>query len=179
MLSLPTLSSIHSYICRFLPGSYIFMLYVAEQPELPIGPFGMDERLKRTIQLLDGNFLLGLLINGRTKWKNSDQCLTQEQNNHHHLQQSVTLIEWYQTGKSANVRLPLNGVPILKSKVIITIFWLFITYFLVNKSLLSKFSLVWKVIFNHQFYQFEHLFFILCSVFHQKRIYKSGFSALI
>lgn len=43
--------------------SYIFMLYIAEQPELPVGPFGMDEGLERPIQLLDGHFLLGLLIN--------------------------------------------------------------------------------------------------------------------
>lgn len=53
----------------FLPNSYIFMAYVAEQPELPVGPFSMDERLERTIQFLDGHLLLGLLVNGRTNWK--------------------------------------------------------------------------------------------------------------
>lgn len=42
------------------------MLYVAEQPEFPVGPFGVDEGLERTIQLLDGHLLLGILVNGRT-----------------------------------------------------------------------------------------------------------------
>lgn len=51
------------------PGSYIFVLYVAEQPELPVGPLGVDEGLERTIQLLDGHLLLGLLVNGRTERK--------------------------------------------------------------------------------------------------------------
>lgn len=43
------------------------MLYVAEQPEFPVGPLGVDEGLERTIQLLDGHLLLGLLVQGRTK----------------------------------------------------------------------------------------------------------------
>lgn len=51
------------------PGSYIFVLYVAEQPELPVGPLGVDEGLERTVQLLDGHLLLGLLVNGRTERK--------------------------------------------------------------------------------------------------------------
>ncbi len=45
----------------------IFMLYVAKQPEFSVGTFGVDEGLERTIQLLDGHFLLCLLVNGRTK----------------------------------------------------------------------------------------------------------------
>lgn len=40
------------------------MLYVAEQPELPVGPLGVDERLKRSVELLDGHLLLGLLVDG-------------------------------------------------------------------------------------------------------------------
>lgn len=46
-------------------SSYIFMLYVAKQPEFPVGPFGVDEGLERPIQLLDGHLLLGLLVHGR------------------------------------------------------------------------------------------------------------------
>lgn len=45
------------------------MLYVAEQPELPVGPLGVDEGLERTIQLLDGHLLLCLLVDGRTERK--------------------------------------------------------------------------------------------------------------
>lgn len=41
MLTLLTPNSIQAL--SLLPGSYIFMLYVAEQPEFPVGPFGMDE----------------------------------------------------------------------------------------------------------------------------------------
>lgn len=41
------------------------MLYVAQQPQLPVGPFAVDEGLERPIQLLNRNLLLGLLVDGR------------------------------------------------------------------------------------------------------------------
>lgn len=58
----------------FIDFSYIFMLYVTEQPELSVGPRGVDEGLKRPVELLDGHLLLGLLVDGRAKW---DQPQTQ------------------------------------------------------------------------------------------------------
>lgn len=47
--------------------SYVFVLCVAQQPQFPVGPFGVDEGLEWTIQLLDGHHLLALLVHGRTK----------------------------------------------------------------------------------------------------------------
>lgn len=45
--------------------TYIFMLNVAKQSEFPVSSFGVDERLERTIQLLNGHLLLGPLVYGR------------------------------------------------------------------------------------------------------------------
>lgn len=50
--------------------TYVVILYVAQQPQFPVGPFGVDERLERPIQLLDGHLLLGLLIDGRAGREN-------------------------------------------------------------------------------------------------------------
>lgn len=47
-------------------GSYIFVLYVSQQPEFPVGPLGVDQRLEGPIELLDGHLLLGFLVDGRT-----------------------------------------------------------------------------------------------------------------
>lgn len=57
------------FVPNFLSSSYIIMLYVTEEPEFPVGPFGMNEGLERPIQLFDGHFLLSILVNGRAKWE--------------------------------------------------------------------------------------------------------------
>lgn len=60
------LSSIHS-------RAHIFMLYVAEQSEFPVGPFGMNEGLERSIQFLDCHLLLGLLVSGRAEQEHAQE----------------------------------------------------------------------------------------------------------
>lgn len=40
------------------------MLHVFEQPQLSVSPLSEDLRLKRTVELLDGHFLFGLLVYG-------------------------------------------------------------------------------------------------------------------
>jgi len=60
------MSSLNSLSFK-LNSSHIFMLYVAEEPEFPVGSLGVDEGLERPIQLLDGHLFFGLLVDGRTK----------------------------------------------------------------------------------------------------------------
>lgn len=45
--------------------SYVLVLYVSQQPEFPVSPLGVDQRLEGPIELLDGHLLLGLLVEGR------------------------------------------------------------------------------------------------------------------
>lgn len=45
-----------------LNSTHILMLHVLEQPELPVGPLSKDLWLERPVELLNGHFLISLLI---------------------------------------------------------------------------------------------------------------------
>lgn len=42
--------------------TYIFMFHVLQQPQLSVGPLCKDLGLKGPVQLLDGHFLFGFVI---------------------------------------------------------------------------------------------------------------------
>lgn len=48
-----------------LKSAHVFMLHVFEQSELPVGPLSKDLRLEGPVELLNGHFLLSLLIDCR------------------------------------------------------------------------------------------------------------------
>lgn len=70
------------------------MLDVAQQPQLPVGPLGVDERLERPVKLLDGHLLLGDLVDGGAEgeqdavhpnWTHmSDKLMSVLNRNQHH-----------------------------------------------------------------------------------------------
>lgn len=49
-------------MCCGLNSTYILMLHVFEQPELPVSPLSKYLRLERPVELLNGHFLFGPLI---------------------------------------------------------------------------------------------------------------------
>lgn len=62
------LQATYSYF-TFTPSIYIFMFHVLKQPQLSVGPLGMDDRLKWSGQLLYGHTQPRFGVKGRATTK--------------------------------------------------------------------------------------------------------------